>query len=50
MLFLVGGDVVREEVLRPSSGIRHGDPLSPILFSLVTSQIIFVLRRYEATI
>ena len=50
VLFLVGGGVVREEELRPSSGIRQGDPLSPIIFSLVTSLIIYVLRLYDATV
>ena len=46
VLFLVGGDVVREERLLPSSGIRQGDPLSPIFFSLLTSLIVLVLRRH----
>ena len=46
VLFLVMGGVVREEVLTPSSGIRQRDPLSPILFSLLTSTICFVPRPY----
>ena len=46
VLFVVGGDVVREEQLLPSSGIRQGDPLSPIFFSLLTSLIVFVLRHH----
>ena len=41
--FLVGGDVERSQVLNPASGIRQGDPLSPILLSLVTSLIVYVL-------
>ena len=46
VLFLVGGDVAREEQPLPSSGIRQGDPLSPIFFPLLTSHIVFVLRRH----
>ena len=46
VLFLVGGAVVREEQSLPSSSIRQGDPLSPIFFSLLTSVIVFVLRRH----
>ena len=50
VLFLVMGDAVREEVLPPASGIRQRDPLSPILFSLLTSLICFVLQPYRAAI
>ena len=46
VLFLVGGDVVREEQLLPWSCIRQGDPLSPIFFSLLMSPVVFVLRRH----
>ena len=45
VLFLVGGDVVRDEELRPAFGIPQGDPLFPILFSLVMS----MLRPHDAT-
>ena len=45
-LFLVMGGVVREHSLTPASGMRQGDPLSPILFSLLTSVICFILRPY----
>ena len=40
------GGVVREHYLTPVSGIRKGDPLSPILFALLTSVIYFILRPY----
>ena len=50
MLFLVGGDDPREEELRPTSGIRQGDPHSPILFSLATSLIIYVLSPHNAAV
>ena len=50
VLFLVMGDEVQEEVLHPASGIRQGDPLPLILFSLLTSLICFVLRPYGAVI
>ena len=40
------GGVVREHSLTPASGIRQGDTLSPILFSLMTSVICFILRPY----
>ena len=46
VLFLVLWGVVREESLSRASGVHHGDPLSPILFSLLTSIICFVLRPY----
>ena len=50
MLFLVGGDVVREEVLRSASGIRHVDPLSLILFSLLTSLMVYVFCPLDAAV
>ena len=44
------GGVVREHSLTRASGIRQGDQLSPIMFSLLTSVICFILRPYGAGI
>ena len=44
-LYVVDGEVLHEVIHRPSSRIRQGDPLSPALFVLASSQIIIILKK-----
>ena len=49
IVFLVGRRLVREVELQPMSGIRQGDPLSPVIFVLLTSLLLFIKRRDDCT-
>ena len=49
ILFLVGRRLVREVEMHPESGIRQGDPFSPVVFVLVASLLLFVSPRQDCT-
>ena len=47
ILFCVGSGYVSHVELRPSSGVRQGDPLSPVLFELLTTVLVYDLRQLK---
>ena len=47
ILFCVGSGYVADVELRPSSGVRQGDPLSPALFALLTTVLVYDLRQLK---
>ena len=47
ILFCVGSGYVPDVELRPSSGVRQGDPLSPALFAMLTTILVYDLKQLK---